>query len=58
MMEDRTGEPRSDKEVQEAIDVVTEIAVKHPMALPMFTVHAMPIRDCLRELQERRRYDG
>jgi len=48
---DKTGEPRSDEELQEAIDCVKEIMVKHSTALPLFTVHALLILDCLRELQ-------
>ena len=54
-MEDKTGEPRSDEEVQEAIDCVTTIMVKHATVLPFFTVHALLILDCLRELQQRRK---
>ena len=52
---DKTGEPRSDKELQDAINCITEIMVKHPLALPLLTVHANIIRDCLLELQLRRR---
>lgn len=54
-MVDMTGQPRSDEELQEAIDCVKEIMVKHSTALPLFTVHALLIMDCLRELQVRRR---
>jgi len=57
-MTDKTGEPRSDKDLQEAIDAVNEIMVKHFLALPLFTVHAGIIRDCLLELQQRRLSDG
>jgi len=48
---DKTGEPRSDEELQEAIDCVKEIMVKHSTTLPFFTVHALLIADCLKELQ-------
>ena len=51
---DRTGEPRRDKELQEAIDVVNIIIVRHPMVLPLLTVHAGIIRDCLLELPVKR----
>jgi len=51
---DRTGQPRTDEEIQEAINAVTEIVIKHPLVLPFFTVHAGTIRDCLKELQLRR----
>lgn len=54
-MVDRTGEPRSDEDLQDAIDAVNTIMVKHALALPLFTVHAMTIRNCLLELQLRRR---
>ncbi len=53
-MIDMSGQPRSDEELQEAIDCVKTIMVKHSMVLPLFTVHALLILDCLRELQERR----
>ncbi len=51
---DKTGQPRSDKELQEAIDCVNQIMVKQAMVLPLFTVHAGIIRDCLIELQRLR----
>lgn len=50
-MIDKTGEPRSDEELQEAIDCVRTIMVKHATALPFFTVHASLILNCLQELQ-------
>jgi len=54
-MIDKTGEPRSDEELQEAIDCVKEIMVKHSTILPLFTVHALLILNCLEELQNLRR---
>ncbi len=57
-MVDMTGKPRSDEELQEAIDCVKTIMVKHPTVLPLFTVHAMLIKNCLEELQERRKQDA
>jgi len=54
-MIDKTGEPRSDEELQEAIDACKEIIVKHTLVLPLFTVHAGIIMDCLRELQRMRK---
>ena len=53
-MIDRTGEPRDDAEIDEAISAVETIMVKHPLVLPLFTVHAGILRDCLYELQVRR----
>jgi len=53
-MVDKSGEPRSDEEIQEAVQCVKEIMVKHSTVLPLFTVHALLIMDCLRELQARR----
>ena len=52
---DRIGQPRSDKELQEAIDCVNEILIKHALVLPcryypLFTTHA-----CLLELQNLRK---
>ena len=57
-MTDMTGQPRSDEELQEGIDCVTTIMVKHTTVLPMFTVNALLIRDCLIELQTRRKKDN
>lgn len=54
-MVDKTGEPRSDKDLQDAISCINEIMIKHPTVLPLLTVHAGIIRDCLLELQERRK---
>lgn len=48
---DMTGEPRSDEDLQDAINAVSEIMVKQSTVLPLFTVHGMTIRDCLFELQ-------
>lgn len=56
-MVDMSGTPRSDEEIQEAIDAVKIIMVKHSTVLPLFTVHALLILDCLRELQNRRQQD-
>ena len=53
-MIDRTGEPRRDEEIDEAILVVETIVVKHATVLPLFTVHASLIRDCLFELKVHR----
>ena len=53
-MVDMSGQPRSDEELQEAIECVKLIMVKHSSVLPLFTVHALLILDCLRELQQRR----
>lgn len=50
-MVDMTGQPRSDEELQEAVDCVKICMVKHSTVLPFFTVHALTILDCLRELQ-------
>lgn len=55
MIIDMTGQPRSDEDIQDALNAVNEIMVKHAMVLPLFTVHAGTIRDCLRELQRRRK---
>ncbi|MBA7532650.1 hypothetical protein ES705_24880 [subsurface metagenome] len=50
-MIDETGKPRSDEDLQEAIDCVRTIMVKHSTVLPLFTVHALLILNCLEELQ-------
>jgi len=51
-MVDKTGQPRSDKDIQEAIGAVKECIIKHAIVLPLFTLHAGMILDCLRELQQ------
>lgn len=48
---DMTGQPRDDEELQEAIDCVKTIMLKHSTVLPFFTVHALLILNCLEELQ-------
>lgn len=48
---DKTGQPRSDKDLQEAIDVCKEIAIKHTLALPILTIHIMDIINLLEELK-------
>ncbi len=53
-MEDITGTLRSDEEIQEAINCVKTTMVTHSTELPLFTVHALLILDCLRELQSYR----
>ena len=58
MFDDRTGQPRGDEELQEALDVVMQIMIRQPLVLPLFTVHAGIRRDCLQELQKRRARDG
>ncbi|GAJ05603.1 unnamed protein product [marine sediment metagenome] len=50
-MVDMTGQPRSDEDLQDAIDCVKTIMVKHSTVLPLFTVHAGIIVNCLEELQ-------
>lgn len=47
---DKTGQPCSDEEIQEALKAVEEIMVKHATALPLFTLHAGIIRAALKEL--------
>jgi len=54
---DKTGQPRSDQDLQEAIDCINTIMIKHALVLPILTVHSGIIRDCLRELQARRAKD-
>ncbi len=54
-MEDMTGQPRSDKDLTEAIEVIGKVALK-PMALPPeLTIHLMDIRALLLELQVMRK---
>lgn len=54
-MIDKSGQPRSDEELQEAIDACKQIMIKQPLVLPLFTVHAGIIVNCLEELQMMRR---
>ena len=54
-MVDKTGQPRSDEELQEAIDCVKSIILKQPLVLPLFTIHAFDILKCLEELQTMRK---
>lgn len=52
---DMTGQPRSDEELQEAIDIVKQIMTKHSLVLPLFTLHAACILNCLEELKAMRK---
>ena len=51
VFEDTTGQPRSDEDLQEAITACKTILVKHSLVLPLFTVHAGIIIECLEELK-------
>ncbi len=52
---DKTGQPRSDKDLQEAIDVCGQIAVKHTLEIPILTIHIMDIIALLKELRSYRK---
>ena len=54
-MIDRTGKRRSDEDLQEAIDVCKQIAIKHNLVLPILTIHIFDIINLLEELQALRR---
>ena len=54
-MVDDSGKPRSDEDLQDAINCISEVMVKHSFVLPMLTVHGGIIRDCLLELQAMRK---
>lgn len=55
-MIDMTGQPRSDKDLQEAITACKTILIKQATVLPLFTVHAGIIISCLEELQSLRKF--
>ena len=48
---DMTGEPRSDEDLDEAISVCKEVAIKHTLAIPILTIHIMDIINQLEELK-------
>lgn len=48
---DKTGTPRSDDDLQEAIQVVTKQMTSGTIENPMLTVMLPTIRECLIELQ-------
>lgn len=52
---DKTGQQRSDAELQESIRYVKEIMVQDPTVPPLLTLHAITILDCLSELQNFRK---
>jgi len=56
-MVDMSGQPRGDDEIDEAIDCIMIIMIKHATVLPILTVHAGIILDCLVELRVRRLQD-
>ena len=57
-MLDMTGTPRSDKDIEDAINTIKVVMIKHSFKIPILTVHSGIILDCLKELQERRKADG
>jgi len=56
-MLDMTGTPRSDQDIEDAIQAVREVMVKQPLKIPTLTIHSGIILDCLKELQQRRKSD-
>jgi len=50
----RTGQPVTEEELNDAIHAVEQILVKHATALPLFTVNGMAIRRALLELKNKR----
>lgn len=54
---DRTGQPVTDEELDEALKAVETILVKHSLVLPLFTINSMSIRRALIELKQRRELD-
>lgn len=50
-MIDRTGQPITDKELDDAIHAVEQILMHKPLTLPIFTVNGMAIRRALLELR-------
>lgn len=46
---DKSDEPTSIEDIEEALHTVEVIMVKHALVLPMFTVNAGNIRRCLQE---------
>lgn len=52
---DKSGELRSDRDLQEAIEVIEELMRHPPMALPKLVINLPNIRELLVELQHRRK---
>ena len=50
-MVDMSGQARSDEELQEAIDCIKTVMLKHSLVLPMLTVNSGTILNCLEELK-------
>ena len=50
-MIDRTGQPRTDEEIDEAINCIETVVIKHAIVIPTLTVQESTIRDCLIELR-------
>jgi len=57
-IEDRTGQPRGDKEVREAIDTMKQVMIKHAMVLPIVTLQSGVIIESLEELLLHRKLLG
>lgn len=54
---DRTGQPATLEELNDAIHAVEQILLKQATVLPLFTVNGMTIRRALLELRARRLAD-
>lgn len=57
-MVDKSGEPRSDEEIKEALQVVYGLMLRPPMTLPKLVVHLGILKDSLEELLNRRQTNG
>lgn len=56
MFVDKSGQPRSDEDLKEALTVVETITVKHILEIPpMLAVQMFTIREALIELIRRRK---
>jgi len=51
---DRSGQPVTTRELNDAINAVESILLRQPTVLPLFTVNGMAIRRALLELRQQR----
>ncbi len=56
-MLDMTGTPRSDEDLEDAINAIKVVMVKHFLKIPILTVHCGIIKNGLEELLQRRKAD-
>jgi len=57
-MQDMSGRPRSDEDLQDAINLVKKLMLRPPMTMPELVVLLPTMHNLLQELEQRRKVDN